>query len=338
MQLYWPHNLTTSGLASFSICSWHFLKKTFRSIDLRPDRSLTQHDEIDRDMSRLTAYQPCQTWSHKIQIPVSTCSSRLSFASLHSRKGAMFIFQKFLILSARLFWLGAAQKCYWPDKSIAEELASCNSMAENSHFCGANSLCLDNGISYSFNQGNKYGNRIWHGGCTDKSRDSDACPQYFQPSGVRAEPLGISDITQLSQMAVSQSLWSQRMRTTANSAAALDTTAPHNYALQIRLATVSALSTGNTTTAAVPPSSQGSYVNIGIAMGAGVGAAVGVLLVSAAMIFLCRIRKPQARQSFQKFDSKNNYPPTPQEYIEHVELEHSPRQFQGLGIQELEGR
>ncbi|KEQ86060.1 hypothetical protein M438DRAFT_189665 [Aureobasidium pullulans EXF-150] len=31
MQLYWPHNLTTSGLASFSICSWHFLKKKKRS-------------------------------------------------------------------------------------------------------------------------------------------------------------------------------------------------------------------------------------------------------------------------------------------------------------------
>lgn len=57
----------------------------------------------------------------------------------------MFVFQILLILSAQLFWLGAAQSCYWPDKSVAEELTSCNSMAENSHCCGANSLCLDNG-------------------------------------------------------------------------------------------------------------------------------------------------------------------------------------------------
>ncbi|THY83611.1 hypothetical protein D6C95_08410, partial [Aureobasidium pullulans] len=101
--------------------------------------------------------------------------------------------------------------------------------------------------------------------------------------------------------------------------------------------TTSEVTTGNTTTAAVPLRSQGPYVNIGIAIGAGAGAAVGILLVSAAIIFLCRFRKRQTHQSFQKFDSKNSYPPTPQKYIEHVELEHSPRQFQGLGIQELEG-
>ncbi|CAD0112840.1 unnamed protein product, partial [Aureobasidium uvarum] len=51
----------------------------------------------------------------------------------------------FFVLFGQLSLLGYAQTCYWPDKSIAETLTSCNSVAKNSHCCGADSLCLDNG-------------------------------------------------------------------------------------------------------------------------------------------------------------------------------------------------
>ncbi|THX31108.1 hypothetical protein D6D12_03034 [Aureobasidium pullulans] len=258
----------------------------------------------------------------------------------------MFVFQILLILSAQLFWLGAAQTCYWPDKSTAEELTSCNGLAENSHCCGANSLCLDNG--YCFNQGNKYSNRISRGGCTDKSWDSDACPQYCQTT-ISDGGISISLVSENendSKFCCGVGYDSSSQLCLANSTS--NSFRPFSIDIGVAILnrtsgataldnTTSELTTGNTTTAAVPPSSQGPYVNIGIAIGAGAGAAVGILLVSAAIIFLCRFRKRQAHQSFQKFDSKNSYPPPPQKYIEHVELEHSPRQFQGLGIQELEG-
>ncbi|TIA03146.1 hypothetical protein D6C82_02130 [Aureobasidium pullulans] len=313
MQLYWPHNLTTSGLASFSICSWHCLKK-----------------------------KKCSGVSTYAQIDL--LHSMMKLIEIH--KGAMFVFQILLILSAQLFWLGAAQTCYWPDKSIAEELTSCNSMAENSHCCGANSLCLDNG--YCFNQGNKYGNRISRGGCTDKSWDSDACPQYCQTTisdgGISISLVSESENDSKFCCGVGYDSSSQLCLANSTSNSFRPFSIDIGVAILNRTSgataldnTTSEVTTGNTTTAAASPSSQGPYVNIGIAIGAGAGAAVGILLVSAAIIFLCRFRKRQAHHSFQKFDSKNSYPPTPQKYIEHVELEHSPRQFQGLGIQELEG-
>jgi hypothetical protein len=50
-----------------------------------------------------------------------------------------------LFIVAQLSLFGSAQTCYWPDKSVGETLISCNSAATNSHCCGVNSLCLDNG-------------------------------------------------------------------------------------------------------------------------------------------------------------------------------------------------
>ncbi|CAD0093478.1 unnamed protein product, partial [Aureobasidium vineae] len=60
----------------------------------------------------------------------------------------------FFVLFGHLSLLGCAQTCYWPDKSIAEALTSCNGMAKNSHCCGADSLCLDNG--YATNMATEY--------------------------------------------------------------------------------------------------------------------------------------------------------------------------------------
>lgn len=94
--------------------------------------------------------------------------------------------------------------------------------------------------------------------------------------------------------------------------------------------------------------------NISLAVGIGVAVSAGVLLVSTALVFFWRLRKRRARKAFQKFDFKNSTPltpsqpptphslatsynpPNPQKYTEHVELEHSPRHVQGLGIQELD--
>ena len=53
----------------------------------------------------------------------------------------------FFVCLGQLSLLGYAQSCYWPDKSIVETLISCNSAATNSHCCGVNSLCLDNGYA-----------------------------------------------------------------------------------------------------------------------------------------------------------------------------------------------
>ena len=112
----------------------------------------------------------------------------------------------------------------------------------------------------------------------------------------------------------------------------------------------SGLVASNTSTATSEPDKQKNVANnIPMAIGIGVAVSAGVLLVSAASVFLWRLRKRQAHKAFQKFDSKNSNPPTPhslassynpptpRKYTEHVELEHSPRHFQGLGIQELDG-
>jgi hypothetical protein len=89
------------------------------------------------------------------------------------------------------------------------------------------------------------------------------------------------------------------------------------------------------------------------AIGIGVAVSVGVLLVSAAVVFLWRLRKRRAHQSFQQLDYKDSSPPTPhpptphnpptpcnkpisQKHTGHIELEDSPRHFQGLGIPELD--
>jgi hypothetical protein len=51
----------------------------------------------------------------------------------------------FLTLVGQLSLLGSAQTCYWPDKSVAQDVTPCNSAANNSHCCGPYALCLDNG-------------------------------------------------------------------------------------------------------------------------------------------------------------------------------------------------
>jgi hypothetical protein len=51
----------------------------------------------------------------------------------------------FLILFGHFSLFGSAQTCYWPDKSVAEDVTPCNSAANNSHCCGPYALCLDNG-------------------------------------------------------------------------------------------------------------------------------------------------------------------------------------------------
>lgn len=115
--------------------------------------------------------------------------------------------------------------------------------------------------------------------------------------------------------------------------------------------TASGNSKSNSTSATTsePANDDHATNTIPTAIGIGVAVSAGVLLISAAVIFLWRLRKRRVHQSFQKFDFKNSNPPTPhslasyynpptpQKYTEHVELEHSPRHFQGLGIQELEG-
>jgi hypothetical protein len=93
-----------------------------------------------------------------------------------------------------------------------------------------------------------------------------------------------------------------------------------------------------------------------IATSIGIGAAVsvGISLISAAVVFLWRHRKRRVHQTFQQIDLKNSTPPTPlgpltphtptlynqpisADHSGHIELEHSPHHFPGLGIQELDG-
>jgi hypothetical protein len=116
-------------------------------------------------------------------------------------------------------------------------------------------------------------------------------------------------------------------------------------------ATTSGIVASNTSTAI---SESGSYDretnDVPVAIGIGVATSAGILLISAALVFLWRLRKRRTHQAFQKFDFKNSHlptphslassynTPTPQKYTEHVELEHSPRPFQGSGIQELDGQ
>jgi hypothetical protein len=89
------------------------------------------------------------------------------------------------------------------------------------------------------------------------------------------------------------------------------------------------------------------------AIGVGVAVSVGVLLISAATVFLWRLRKRRAHQAFQQLDYKDSnpttplppnphHPPTPcnkstsLKPTGHIELEDSPRHIQGLGIPELD--
>jgi hypothetical protein len=131
-----------------------------------------------------------------IQISAPTGLSSTHFY-IYQHKIPMSWYLLSLVLFAQLPLLGNAQTCYWPDKSVAQDITPCNSAANNSQCCGPYALCLDNGyaeddlkilsrhyrrFSYCFNQGNEYGNRISRSECTDRTWDSDACPQKCQTS------------------------------------------------------------------------------------------------------------------------------------------------------------
>jgi hypothetical protein len=109
----------------------------------------------------------------------------------------------------------------------------------------------------------------------------------------------------------------------------------------------------NTSTATAQSNHAANTIPAAIGIGAAVS--IGISLISAAVIFLWRHRKRRAHQAFQQFDLKNSTPATPlapltphnppapcdrpisRAHTGHLELEHSPRHFQGLGIQELDG-
>ncbi|KAH0286952.1 hypothetical protein M436DRAFT_60767 [Aureobasidium namibiae CBS 147.97] len=269
-----------------------------------------------------------------------------------------------ILLIAQLFLSGSAQTCYWPDNSVAETLTPCNSAATNSHCCGPYALCLDNG--YCFNQGNEYGNRLSRSGCTDKTWNSDACPKYCQTF----VPNGAISISIISESGTG--LFCCGMGWNATSGLCLSESGSGNFnpfSIGIGVvvldrttgATTLNISTAETTASENPESNSTSATTSKpdnddhttnttlTAIGSGVAVSAGILLICAAVVFLWRLGKRRAHVSFQKFDSKNSNPPTPyslassytpptpQKYTEHVELEHSPRHFQGLGIQELEG-
>jgi hypothetical protein len=114
--------------------------------------------------------------------------------------------------------------------------------------------------------------------------------------------------------------------------------------------TTLASAASNTSTASTQPNNT-----IPTAIGFGAAVSVGISLISAAVVFLWRHRKRRAHQAFQQFDLKNSTPATPlapltphnmpapgnrpisPEHSGHIELEYSPRHFQGLEIQELDG-
>ena len=127
--------------------------------------------------------------------------------------------------------------------------------------------------------------------------------------------------------------------------------------------TTSGNASSNTSTAKSEPDHDNNTTKIiPRAIGRGVAVSAGVLLISAGVFSLWRPRKRRAQQAFQQFDMKNSAPSTPytratsynqpvpysppstygqpvsQEPTGHIiELEHSPRRCQGLGIQELDG-
>jgi hypothetical protein len=111
---------------------------------------------------------------------------------------------------------------------------------------------------------------------------------------------------------------------------------------------------GNSSVVTAQPDRHESTTNaIPAAIGIGVAVSVGVLLVSTAVVFLWRLRKLRAHQAFQQLDTKDSNPSTPRpptphvlpapcnkstslKHTGHIELEDSPRHFQGLGIPELD--
>jgi hypothetical protein len=119
--------------------------------------------------------------------------------------------------------------------------------------------------------------------------------------------------------------------------------------------TIPASASSNASTPSTQSGQNHATNTIPTAIGIGAAVSVGISLISAAMVLLWRHRKRRAHQTFQQIDLKNSAPPTPlgpltpytplapcnrpisPEYSGHIELEYSPRHFQGLGIQELDG-
>lgn len=82
----------------------------------------------------------------------------------------------FYVFSLCALLIAASSTCYYPDGGIATDHEPCNSSAENSACCSADSVCLSN--SYCFSRTG----RIIRSSCTDRQWQSSACP-YFCRDG-----------------------------------------------------------------------------------------------------------------------------------------------------------
>lgn len=65
--------------------------------------------------------------------------------------------------------------CYQPDGTILQDDTACNPNAEQSYCCATGWSCLSDGICLINQSGSNF---YYRGTCTDKSWDSQKCPQF----------------------------------------------------------------------------------------------------------------------------------------------------------------
>jgi len=77
-----------------------------------------------------------------------------------------------IFISSHLVY-AASKTCYFPgNRAIATGNVPCNESADQSHCCGADDYCLDNGLCYD------HTGTVSQGGCTDPNWDSPDCFQF----------------------------------------------------------------------------------------------------------------------------------------------------------------
>lgn len=85
----------------------------------------------------------------------------------------------FLFLCEAVQALTASSPCYFPSGEQLDDHTPCNQNASVSHCCKHSDACISNG--YCFQQGGQradWGLRIARSSCTDRSFNSEKCPQF----------------------------------------------------------------------------------------------------------------------------------------------------------------
>ncbi|KAF2500032.1 hypothetical protein BU16DRAFT_534667 [Lophium mytilinum] len=98
----------------------------------------------------------------------------------------------FVLLLSHLVY-ASPQTCYWPNKVVSPTHRPCNESANESHCCGPDDFCLDNGLCYDT------AGTISQQSCTDPTWDASDCFQLCKEarSGLPIMPTGLFvDLTQ----------------------------------------------------------------------------------------------------------------------------------------------